>query len=165
MKARNPNTGNFEKLYVKALDSMPIGTEVDFNGQASDIPVGWEQVSGKNYTAFELYNNSTGVGTETINLSDSITNYDYIEIFYKSNDANSQSSKKVRSQSSIFTDLEFWYIYGPTDIYIKATNININAATITFGYSSEIHLYPNQFVALSEANNIFITKVVGLKEE
>ena len=165
MKARNPNTGNFEKLYVKALDSMPIGTEVDFNGQASDIPVGWEQVSGKNYTAFELYNNSTGVGTGTINLSDSITNYDYIEIFYKSNDANSQSSKKVRSQSSIFTDLEFWYIYGPTNIYIKATNININAATITFIYSSEIHLYPNQFVALSETNNIFITKVVGLKEE
>lgn len=44
MKARNPNTGNLEEVYVKALDSMPIGTEVDFDGSASDIPIGWEQV-------------------------------------------------------------------------------------------------------------------------
>ena len=47
MKYKNPNTGNFDTLYVKALDSMPVGTEVDFDGQASDIPVGWEEVEDK----------------------------------------------------------------------------------------------------------------------
>lgn len=38
------DNGQWKEIYVKALDSMPVGTEVDFDGQASDIPVGWEQV-------------------------------------------------------------------------------------------------------------------------
>ena len=42
MKARNPSTGTLETVYVKALDSMPVGTIVDYDGQASDIPTGWE---------------------------------------------------------------------------------------------------------------------------
>ena len=40
--------GQFKPIYVKALDSMPVGTEVDFDGQASDIPVGWEEVNINN---------------------------------------------------------------------------------------------------------------------
>lgn len=48
MEAKNPNTGNLEKVYVKALDSLPVGTEVDFTGSASDIPLGWEAISGQN---------------------------------------------------------------------------------------------------------------------
>ena len=44
MKAKNPTTGNFEEIYVKALDSLPVGTEVDFDGTSADIPIGWEQV-------------------------------------------------------------------------------------------------------------------------
>ena len=44
MKVKNPSTGNFEEVYVKALDSLPVGTEVDFTGSASDIPAGWEQI-------------------------------------------------------------------------------------------------------------------------
>lgn len=47
MKALNKQTGQLEKVYVKALDSMPVGTIVDFNGQASDIPSGWDVVSDK----------------------------------------------------------------------------------------------------------------------
>lgn len=45
MKARNPSTGNLETVYVKALDSMPVGTEVDFDGTNADIPTGWEQIT------------------------------------------------------------------------------------------------------------------------
>lgn len=45
MKVKNPSTGNFEEVYVKALDSLPVGSEIDFTGSASDIPPGWEQVS------------------------------------------------------------------------------------------------------------------------
>lgn len=45
MKARNPSTGTLETVYVKALDSMPVGTEVDFDGTSADIPTGWEQIT------------------------------------------------------------------------------------------------------------------------
>ena len=48
MKALNPNTGNLETVYVKAIDSLPVGTTVEYTGQASDIPAGWEAVSGQN---------------------------------------------------------------------------------------------------------------------
>lgn len=44
MKARNPSTGNLETVYVKALDSMPVGSIVDFTGSSADVPAGWEEV-------------------------------------------------------------------------------------------------------------------------
>lgn len=43
MKARNPQTGNLETVYVKALDSMPVGTQVEYTG--ATIPTGWEEVN------------------------------------------------------------------------------------------------------------------------
>jgi len=50
MKARNPETGNLEEVYVEALDSMPVGTQVEYTG--STIPVGWEEVN--DYSATEV---------------------------------------------------------------------------------------------------------------
>ena len=38
MKARNPQTGNLETVYVKALDSMPVGTQIEYTGDT--IPTG-----------------------------------------------------------------------------------------------------------------------------
>lgn len=59
MKAKNPSTGNFEEVYVKALDSLPVGTEIDFTGSASDIPVGWEQVDS--YSTDEINTGKTWI--------------------------------------------------------------------------------------------------------
>ena len=42
LKYKDETTGTFKDLEVKALDSMPVGTIVDYDGQASDIPAGWE---------------------------------------------------------------------------------------------------------------------------
>lgn len=53
--------GNFKEIYVKALDSMPVGSEIDFNGTSADIPAGWEQVQAKQInleTATWTYNTS-----------------------------------------------------------------------------------------------------------
>lgn len=41
------DNGTYKNIYVKALDSMPVGTEVQFDGQVDDIPAGWEQVEDK----------------------------------------------------------------------------------------------------------------------
>lgn len=59
MKARNPSTGNLETVYVKALDSMPVGTEVDFDGTSADIPTGWEQVAS--YSTNEIKTGDTWI--------------------------------------------------------------------------------------------------------
>lgn len=50
MKARNPNTEQLEKVYVKALDSLPVGSQIEFSG--TDIPTGWEQVN--DYSTTEM---------------------------------------------------------------------------------------------------------------
>ena len=79
MKVKNPSTGNFEEVYVKALDSLPVGSEIDFTGSASDIPAGWEQVDtpiniitaylDSNYT---IVNNSTTEYIKNFVLKDSV---------------------------------------------------------------------------------------------
>lgn len=61
MKARNPNTGNLETIYVKALDSLPVGSEIDIE-DGSDIPVGWEEVTNPDsYSTTEVKTNKTWI--------------------------------------------------------------------------------------------------------
>lgn len=43
MKYRDEQ-GNFNELYFKATDTLPLGTEIDYEGE--DIPDGWEAVTG-----------------------------------------------------------------------------------------------------------------------
>lgn len=44
IKYKDPTTGNFKELSVKVGDTLPVGSEVDFNG--STVPTGWEEVEG-----------------------------------------------------------------------------------------------------------------------
>ncbi len=63
MLARDRQTNQFKKVYVKALDSLPVGSEIDFDGQASDIPVGWEETTNPDsYSTDEVKTNKTWFG-------------------------------------------------------------------------------------------------------
>jgi len=42
MKYRDPETGEFKEIYVKAADTLPVGSVVDYDGE--EIPAGWEQI-------------------------------------------------------------------------------------------------------------------------
>lgn len=52
MKYRANSQDTWHKIKVKALDGMPVGSIVDYDGQASDIPSGWEQ-QGNDYSTTE----------------------------------------------------------------------------------------------------------------
>ena len=70
------DNGQWKEIYVKALDSMPVGTEVDFDGQTSDIPVGWERVQAKQIdleTVVWTYN--TNVKFYTLPYSSGVHSY------------------------------------------------------------------------------------------
>ena len=45
MKYRDPETGEFKELNVKVSDTLPVGTEVDYDGD--EAPAGWKEVDGK----------------------------------------------------------------------------------------------------------------------
>ena len=64
MKALNPSTGTLETVYVKALDSLPVGAEIDFTGADSDIPLGWEKVDC--YSTSEVNTGKTWIDGKSI---------------------------------------------------------------------------------------------------
>ena len=77
MKARNPSTGNLEEVYVKALDSLPVGTILEFpTTSSSNLPIGYmfcdgSAISRTTYAElFALIGTSygTGDGSTTFNL-------------------------------------------------------------------------------------------------
>ena len=43
---KDSTTGQMKPLGVKVEDTLPVGTEVDYDGQ--DIPEGWEEVDDPN---------------------------------------------------------------------------------------------------------------------
>lgn len=57
MKFRDPETGEFKELYVKAADTLPVGTEVDYEGE--EVPAGWEVVYDEDKKSFAQMRNGT----------------------------------------------------------------------------------------------------------
>lgn len=57
MKYRDKN-GEWKELYIKAVDTLPIGTEVDFEGE--QVPAGWEEVSGTEIIQCGINNDISG---------------------------------------------------------------------------------------------------------
>ena len=57
MKYKDPTTGNFKEINVKVADTLPVGSEVDYNG--TTIPTGWEEVDSPN----EYSTEETKIGT------------------------------------------------------------------------------------------------------
>lgn len=43
MKAKNPTTGNLEEIYIKGIDNLPVGTEIDIDDN-TPVPDGWVEV-------------------------------------------------------------------------------------------------------------------------
>lgn len=140
-------------------DTLPIGTEIIYDGQ--NVPVGWEQIAGKNYIAYDLYNNPSGTTSTISTLSDNVENYDYIEIYFKTNDTGSAGSTKIISSTSgtkVATLFYIWFV-GTTD-YVKSATINVSQKTITFKSNVQ---YQN-FSQRESGSFVYITKVVGYKE-
>lgn len=94
MKVKNPSTGNFEEVYVKALDSLPVGAEIDFTGSASDIPVGWEQVD--DYSTTEVNTGKTWIDGKPI--------YRKVITFERNNHDTFSFSTPANYQKIIFMD-------------------------------------------------------------
>jgi len=107
-----------------------------------------------------LYNNTNGT-TSAFTLNDSIENYDYIEIYYHSNDASgAESSVKITGGSvKIINLLYLWYVSGT--IYFKQSNLAINGINATFVNNIQ---WTNADGSLTSGDYIFVTKVIGYKQ-
>ena len=53
MKYKDPVTGELKQLSVKAADTLPIGTIVDYDGET--VPEGWEEYGTDDYSTEETF--------------------------------------------------------------------------------------------------------------
>lgn len=67
-----------------AGDSLPVGSELDYDGQVSEIPTGWTQVSEKTKILWTNEDPTSNFASQAITLNESLANYDMYEIAFKS---------------------------------------------------------------------------------
>lgn len=116
------------------------------------------EVNGVCLSGKVLYNNASGTAG-TVTLSDSVENYTYLEIFYRSSGDNACGSVKVFSPNGKLVHLGTIHYIADYD-YAKFALVSVSGSMITFSQNYQITLKNNGSVYSAE-NAIFITRVVG----
>ena len=116
------------------------------------------EVNGVCISGQVLYNSASGTAG-TVTLSDSVENYTYIEIFYRSSGDNACGSVKVFSPNGKFVHLGTIHYIADYD-YAKFALVSVSGSMITFNQNYQIIL-KNNGSEYSAENAIFITRVVG----
>ena len=111
---------------------------------------------------YTLYNNTSGTDG-TVTLSQSISAFNYVEIFYCDNNNRDHGSVKVSAPNDKTVAL---YVIEPADnsTYIRRTRVTISGTTITPGNCGYISVTSaNQWTNKYGTNYIKILKVVGYR--
>lgn len=116
------------------------------------------EVNGVCLSGQVLYNSANGTAG-TVTLSDSVENYTYIEIFYRSSGDNACGSVKVFSPNGKLVHLGTIHYIADYD-YAKFALVKVSESMITFSQNYQIIL-KNNGSEYSAENAIFITRVVG----
>lgn len=110
-----------------------------------------------------LYTNDTG-SNGTITLDDDLSNYKYIEIFYKNNDGYVES-KKVYMPNNKFTTLVSFTGMNASSVYVKFRVISMKDKTISTAENRarQFLLADSGIGSWVVENDIFILRVLGYK--
>lgn len=115
-----------------------------------------------------LYDNASG-SNSTITLSDSVANYNFIEIYFKSDDGFVKSTKIFGDTAYAELTIIQPLTSAENGMYIKTRIVTLNATTIsTTRDGNNNYLAKTMYVTTSgtaqlDVNYIYITKVLGYK--
>ena len=124
----------------------------------TDYDTEWADINGQ-----VLYDNSTGTNG-TVTLSDSTANYDYLEIYFRTNDStNYKNSVKIYSPDNALVPLSYPLVAANgTAIYWKTKTVRVSGNSI---FSSDGSRYAEATIkattSISQKNYVYITKVIG----
>ena len=157
------DNGEYKEIVVKSTDTLPVGTEVDFDG--NEVPSGWTEVDNV------LYSNPSG-SNGSITLSKSANNYKYLEIYYSNTSGGNQRMSMQKFDTTLgSTKCALFIITADSGgaMYLTNRDVNISGTTISTldntRYSKGvINFSGGGIVATTPVNEIFIYKVVGYKE-
>lgn len=69
-------------------ETLPVGSEIDYDGET--VPTGWEQVSDLAKILWTNSNPTSSFSGQTIQLSETLDNYDCYEIIHRQSTTNSR---------------------------------------------------------------------------
>lgn len=124
----------------------------------TDYDTEWADINGQ-----VLYDNSTGTNG-TVTLSDSAANYDYLEIYFRTNDSTDyKNSVKIYSPDNALVPLSYPLVAANgTAIYWKTKTVRVSGNSI---FSSDGSRYAEATIkattSISQKNYVYITKVIG----
>lgn len=124
----------------------------------TDYDTEWADINGQ-----VLYDNSTGTNG-TVTLSDSAANYDYLEIYFRTNDSTDyKNSIKIYSPDNALVPLSYPLVAtNGTAIYWKTKTVRVSGNSI---FSSDNSRYAEATIkattSISQKNYVYITKVIG----
>ncbi len=148
------DNGIYRDLYIKSFDTVPIGTEVDFNG--TNIPDGWEEVDNVLWTNGDL---TSSFAPQTVTLSDDIENYEYYEVLFKF--STSRSSTLSISTGKIKTGM-ITVLSLPVGTNYSRTITSMSGKNFKFGPGGSYATYGT--TTLTVDNTYLIPyKIIGYK--
>ena len=127
------DNGEYNNIYVKSFDTLPVGTEVDFDGDS--VPSGWTTNNNVLWTNPSPTSNFAG---QSITLSEAIENFSEYEVIYKRQaSANTFiSSGKLPISSRNRIDLANGYLYSRAISVLSGTTLTFGDCTYYATYGS-----------------------------
>lgn len=114
-------------------------------------------------TPTTLYDNQTG-SSSSVTLSESVTNFDYLEVFYAGVQGNVYyySSTKIDVPNNKTISL-LSAISGASNFYFVGADALISGTSITLSNNRRVWFYHNSNAYFDTDSLIYVTKVLGYK--
>lgn len=111
-----------------------------------------------NLIGVELYNNTTGTTGNITDLSDNVSNYSYLEIFYSYNGSR-QSTKIIGNKASLIV-----HTTSNNQTYLLFKEVTFSGTSMTVNsYQQWNNVWGTSNVNASNTNSIYVIKIVGYK--
>jgi hypothetical protein len=155
MKVRNSN-GELKELVIKANDSIPAGSVIDFEGDV--VPEGYEKVEDE----VILYENQDGNNGYEIELLDTVEKCVEVEI-YGIGDNNIRIYKKILNPNQATFEMSSEVMYENTEYINKALCAFINNKFYKYqDREYKIDVTSANVRNVTTSNWLKIVKIVGI---
>ncbi len=150
------DNGEYKDIYVKSFDTLPVGTEVDFDGET--VPQGWTAVNNVLWTN---PNPTSDFSNQSVTLSEDANDYKYLEIYWKNRkDINEWTYTKMMTGT-----IGYGFMISASGTSFRAFSRQASNVTTTSIAFSVCNYMESLSSALTTANNYMIPyKIIGYKE-
>ena len=153
------DNGEYKDIYIKTFDTLPVGTEVDYDGET--VPNGWSEIDNV------LYETPTPLTSQNSISFSNISNYEYVEILYGNTLGAQSCSLKLIPSIAIGQNITFNIMTTDTStgiLYLSSSRYNLTATGMSFVRTTQKQLNADGTTTTNTSttpSNLVIYKVIG----